>query len=97
MLARLAPEPLPHVWWGVTIESDEQAGRADRSSSGTRGWNRSVIEPVNTSRGARQRDGTASRPGCRVTAKPGPLVRGSPSRVWAGLPMARSRRAKAIA
>ncbi|WP_020419925.1 hypothetical protein [Amycolatopsis sp. ATCC 39116] len=30
MLARLAPEPLPHVWWGVTIESDEQAGRADR-------------------------------------------------------------------
>ncbi|AIJ24566.1 DUF5131 family protein [Amycolatopsis methanolica] len=30
VLARLAPEPLPHVWWGVTIESNDQAGRADR-------------------------------------------------------------------
>lgn len=29
VLRRVAPAPLPHVWWGVTVEDDDHAGRAD--------------------------------------------------------------------
>lgn len=29
-LARLQPEPLPHVWWGTTVESDRYAWRTDK-------------------------------------------------------------------
>ncbi|MDQ0380362.1 DUF5131 family protein [Amycolatopsis thermophila] len=30
VLARLRPEPLPNVWWGVTVESNDHVRRADR-------------------------------------------------------------------
>jgi protein gp37 len=30
VLRRLAPDPLPHVWWGVTVEDDPHAVRADQ-------------------------------------------------------------------
>lgn len=29
VLGRLAPEPLPHVWWGTTVEDDAHVGRVD--------------------------------------------------------------------
>lgn len=29
-LARLQPDPLPHVWWGTTVESDRYAWRAGK-------------------------------------------------------------------
>jgi protein gp37 len=30
VLGRLRPDPLPNVWWGTTVESNEYAGRAER-------------------------------------------------------------------
>ena len=54
-------------------------------SSGTSGWNRSLIELTNTSRGVRHEYGIVRVSGCSVSAKPGPLVRGSPSVAVLGL------------
>src|SRR5512135_2547617 len=64
------------------------------NSSGTRAWNRSLIELTNTSREVRHRRGTSSAAGCKVRPKPGPEVHGSPSTWYLPAPIAFSRRAR---
>ena len=66
-------------------------------SSGTSGWKRSLIELTNTKRGERHEYGIARVSEWSVSAKPGPLVRGSPSLRYLGWPMALSRLASASA
>ena len=48
-------------------------------SSGTSGWKRSLIELTKMSRGDFHRYGAARVSSWTVSAKPGPLVLGSPS------------------
>jgi hypothetical protein len=52
---------------------------------------------TNTSRGERQRNGSIRARSCSVTPKPGPLVRGSPSRWYFGCPIRFSRTARSSA
>ena len=58
---------------------------------GTSSWNRSLIELTKTVLGAAHRFGRSRASGWRVRPKPGPEVRGSPSRWYFGMPMAFSR------
>jgi hypothetical protein len=66
------------VCWGVSAMT---LNTRLTNSSGTRAWNRSLIELTNTSRGSRHRNGRLRSPSWRATPKPGPEVRGCPS-VW---------------
>ena len=60
-------------------------------SSGTSGWKRSLMELTKMTLGDFQPSGAASVSGCSVSAKPGPLVFGSPSFWYFAWPIARSR------
>lgn len=64
---------------------------------GTGAWNRSDMLLTKMTRGDDHRRGISSAEGCSVIAKPGPLVRGSPSSWYFGLPIAFKRLARASA
>src|SRR5215218_4815616 len=51
------------------------------------GWNRSLIELTKITRGRRHLVGVCNSLGWIVTAKPGPLVLGSPSRWYLACPI----------
>jgi hypothetical protein len=63
-------------------------------SIGTRAWPVSLMEFTNTFRDRRHRSGSNKASSCTVTPKPGPPVRGSPSRWYFAWPIALSRFAK---
>jgi hypothetical protein len=65
--------------------------------SGTRAWNRSLIELTNTTRGDPQVYGWRKAAGWMARPNPGPLVLGSPSSWYLADPIAFSRRASASA
>ena len=67
------------------------------NSVGTRACHKSDMLFTNTVRGVRHRFGRLSAPGWTAKPKPGPLVRGSPSCWYFGLPMAFNRLASVSA
>lgn len=76
---------------GVLRVAAMTAKTSRMNDSGTRAWNRSLIEFTNATRGERQVYGSDSASGWIVSPNPGPDVRGSPSAWYFSLPIALSR------
>ena len=79
---------LVSVWKVMAGDAAMTLNASSRNQSGTSRWNRSDMELTNTLLGLRQRSGSPSVSGCRVSRKP---------RRYLGWPIARSRFAKVSA
>src|SRR5437667_8712797 len=83
-----------YVWRGVAAIT---AKTRRTKLTGTRAWNRSLMELTKTTRGSRHRYGNARSDSWTVTPNPGPDVRGSPSAWYLADPIAFNRLARANA